>query len=88
VYDKKPDDGGKSYIYLDARPIIGSSTSGYGGEGYFALTTNDTWTATTAYAVGDWIGPTVANDRSYKCTTTGTSGGTEPTWSDGTCGWK
>ena len=86
---------GKSYIYRDARPIVGSAISNYGGAGYFALTTDDTWAASTVYAAGNWVGATVADSRSYKCTTTGTSGGTEPTWvltvgattTDGSCIW-
>lgn len=79
VYEVKTD--GKSYIYLDARPIIGSSAAGYGGEGRWALTIDNTWTASTVYTVGDWIGPTTPNSRSYKCTTGGLSGTTEPaTW--------
>lgn len=94
VHDKRTD--GKSYIYLDARPIIGSASAGYGGAGSWELTTEETWAASTLYTIGDFISPTVANYKSYECTTGGTSGTVEPTWtltlggtnSDGvTCVW-
>ncbi len=39
-----------------------------------------TWTATTAYIVGDTVIPATPNDQVYKCTTAGTSGGSEPTF--------
>ena len=71
-------DEGDSYIYRDARPIVGSSSSGFGGDTRWVITTDDPWTASTLYAVGDWVGPTVANDRSYRCKTAGTSGVAEP----------
>lgn len=42
------------------------------------------WTATTAYVIGNIIRqnatPTVGNERVFRCTTAGTSLGTEPTW--------
>lgn len=46
------------------------------------------WTPTTAFTVrpaqdaglGSVVKPTVFNDRHFKCTTAGTSGGTEPAW--------
>lgn len=45
------------------------------------------WAATTAYTVGQLVrqlaAPTAANARVFKCTTAGTSGGTEPTWNLG-----
>ena len=34
VYDVEATDEGGSYIYRDVRPIIGSSSTGYGGEGW------------------------------------------------------
>jgi hypothetical protein len=37
-----------------------------------------TWSANTAYAVGDYIVPTVPNGRIYKCVVAGTSSATEP----------
>ena len=38
------------------------------------------WTASTVYSVGSIVRPTTMNGRSYKCTTAGTSGSTEPSW--------
>jgi hypothetical protein len=42
------------------------------------------WAASTAYIVGDLrrqlATPTAGNERVFRCTTAGTSGGTEPTW--------
>lgn len=38
------------------------------------------WTKTTAYTAGKVVKPVTANGRSYRCTTAGTSGATEPTW--------
>ncbi len=38
------------------------------------------WQASTVYSVGDFVIPTVANARYYKCTTAGTSDASEPTW--------
>lgn len=57
------------------------------------------WAASTAYSVGDirrQVGtPAMANRRAFRCTTAGTSGGTEPAWvltkgattNDGTVVW-
>ena len=53
------------------------------------------WTASTAYAVGDRVEPSVANGLIYECTVAGTSGTAEPTWPttegatvvDGTVTW-
>jgi hypothetical protein len=53
------------------------------------------WQASTEYSEGDYILPTTPNDHVYKCTTAGTSGESEPTWtttagdtnSDGTAVW-
>lgn len=38
------------------------------------------WSASTAYALNDYVVPTTGNGRLYKCTTAGTSGASEPTW--------
>lgn len=42
------------------------------------------WAATTAYSIGDLrrqlATPTAGNERVFRCTTAGTSGGSEPTW--------
>ena len=48
----------------------------------------ETWAINTAYTLGDIVKPTTytssvpaeGSRHSYKCTTAGTSGGTEPTW--------
>ena len=53
------------------------------------------WVAVTAYIVGDKRKPTVENGSVYICSTAGTSGGSEPSWSttdgattsDGTVTW-
>lgn len=40
------------------------------------------WTASTAYAAGDWVRPsTPVKDFLFECTTAGTSAASEPTWS-------
>lgn len=45
------------------------------------------WAASTAYSVGDLrrqlATPTVGNERVFRCTTAGTSGGSEPSWNLG-----
>ena len=46
-----------------------------------------TWTASTAYAVGDRIVPVTPNGRVYECRVAGTSGTTEPEFPD-VYGWK
>lgn len=48
--------------------------------GYTAVTA---WAASTAYSIGDIRRPTAAaanSERVFRCTTAGTSGGSEPTW--------
>jgi hypothetical protein len=47
---------------------------------YVGLHKASVWLANHAYSSGDFVVPTVNNGRCYKCTTGGTSGGTEPTW--------
>lgn len=56
----------------------------------------ETWTANTAYTVGDFVKATTYNNHTYLCTVAGTShASTEPTWSttngatqtDGTVTW-
>lgn len=54
-----------------------------------------TWLATQAYSLNQFVVPTVGNSRVYKCTTAGTSAGSQPTWpttvgntvADGTVVW-
>jgi len=38
------------------------------------------WQATFAYTSGDTVLPTTPNGRMYRCSTSGTSGGSQPTW--------
>lgn len=53
------------------------------------------WTATTAYTTADYVISNPYNGRLYKCTTGGTSGGSQPVWpvteggtvADGTVVW-
>ena len=70
------------------------------GGGNFDITPTDSvgiWAATTAHVLNDEIQPTTDLGYYFKCTTAGTSGGSEPTWSgaategdtiaDGTITW-
>lgn len=53
------------------------------------------WTASTAISLNEYVVPVTHNGRVYKCTTAGTTAGTEPTWpttaggtvADGTVVW-
>lgn len=53
------------------------------------------WTASTAVTTSSYVVPNTGNGRLYKCTTAGTTAGSEPTWpttnggtvSDGTAVW-
>ena len=68
---------------------------GTGGGASWELTTDDTWTATTAYVLTDYVEPTTPNTHSYECIVAGTTAGTEPIWPttdeltvvDGTVTW-
>ncbi len=55
---------------------------------YFPILTGETWEASTAYIVNDYVQPTTPNNLfTYKCTSAGTSDSSEPTWpttADGT----
>jgi len=69
------------------------------GVSQIVLTPTDTlphWIAATSYISGKKVQPVSGNGFVYQCTTTGTSGSSEPTWpvsplgatvSDGTCVW-
>lgn len=76
---------------------MGINTNVYvSSVGYDALTK---WAATTAYTLGQYRQPltlqSYGNEQVFKCTTAGTSGGSEPSWSrsdgntttDGTVTW-
>lgn len=55
----------------------------YGGSGLGSGLTRfkiNAFATSTAYALGDWVAPTVDNDYWYKVTSAGTTGGSEPTW--------
>jgi len=54
-----------SWMFLRERKTIGGITG---------------WAASTAYILNQSIGATTPNGHIFKCTTAGTSGGTEPTW--------
>jgi len=82
VSDVTATDEGGSYIYRDARPIVGASAaSGGGGGGSWKFTSDEKWTSGTLYVIGDYVGPNIGGaNRSYECIVGGVSGGTEPTW--------
>ncbi len=44
------------------------------------------WDNATAYVVGDCVEPVTPDGYRYRCTTAGTSGGSEPTWNNGSVG--
>ena len=68
------------YVEVSHRVISAVTVSRKGGDDAVA------WVAATAYAVGDYVVPSSANQHMYKCTVAGTSDATtEPTWpTDGT----
>lgn len=77
------------FVELDYREISAVTVSHKNGDDAAA------WQATTAYTTADYVLKVVTNNRFYKCTTAGTSGGSEPTWpttlgatvNDGTAVW-
>ena len=66
-----------------------------GSEQTVTFENSAAWAITTAYVVNELARPSVANGRLFRCTTAGTSGGSEPTWdtvignttADGTVVW-
>lgn len=78
---------------LDTQCALTGSVDSVGMPNFLFI--GDTWQASTAYSVGDYIIPTTTNGYRYECTTAGTSSGTEPTWpttedntvNDGTAVW-
>lgn len=99
-------------LNLDTHETYSDLTNEVSGTGYSAggatvgtktITTTAanswgvTWAATTAYTAGDVIRPTTGNGKLYVAITSGTSGGSEPTWTttlydeqpaDGTVTWS
>ena len=90
-------------LYHPGCPVdLGSATTVQGG-GCGMRTAPPSWAPTTAYTVraardaasGSVVKPSTFNDRHFKCTTAGTSGGAEPAWNltiggattDGTVVW-
>jgi hypothetical protein len=70
--------------------LFGAVTTGIptSSTGYYIglIKAKGIWTATTAYVVGDLVVPTAfstagTTNRMFRCTTAGTSGSAEPTWS-------
>lgn len=67
------------YEFGDTNPTIPSTH-------YLGLLIASTWQATTAYTSGQYVVPTTfasisgSVGRVFKCTTAGTSGGSQPTW--------
>lgn len=79
-----------------SRQLQANSNPGVDSVTLTPTDTLDDWAATTAYSEGQMLEPTTPNTYVYRCTTAGTSGGSEPTWptaaigdtvADGTCVW-
>lgn len=78
------------YVEVAHRAISAVTVSRKAGDDAAA------WAVATAYTLGDYVIPTVANAHMYKCTVAGTSDATtEPTWPtdgttvvDGTATWQ
>jgi len=54
----------------------------YWREGTYGKGSRSDWVEDTEYNIDDIVIPTTENNFYYKCTTAGTSGGTEPTWNE------
>ncbi len=86
----------RTYAYR--MEVVRNSTTGTYQIKSWIQTCDPSWTASTAYAVNDLIRPTLNNEYYNKCyylaSNTGTSGTTQPAWSetgtvtDGTVTWK
>lgn len=68
-----------------SEPVWGMDLGDTTTDGTVVWTTYDPlkateWVASRVYAVNDVIQPTTFDARQYRCTTAGTSGGSEPTW--------
>jgi hypothetical protein len=86
----------RTYAYR--MEVVRNSTTGTYQIKSWIETCDPPWSASTAYAINDLIRPTVSNEYYNKCyylaSNTGTSGTTQPAWSetgtvtDGTVTWK
>jgi hypothetical protein len=52
----------------------------YSACGVLAVPLTPTWTGSVAYVVGDYVQPTTPDGSRYRCTVSGTTSATEPTW--------
>ena len=62
-------DGTDGYVFSNSTTAVKISTA-----------TQTAWVASTAYILNDVVRPTTDNGKLYQCTTAGTSGSTEPSW--------
>ena len=75
-------------LFVDAQSYPQMSTTDIGSI-LDSLSRFSTWTASTAYSVGDRVVPTTPNGRVYECRVAGTSATTEPEWAEYPGGqWK
>jgi len=71
----------KAMAYLKCKCRVQNDSSVATIHIYFPILTGDTWVASTAYILNDYVQPTTPNNNfTYKCTTAGTSHSNEPTW--------
>lgn len=73
-----------SYRYAVAGTSIFRSATPF--TTYSAIYPGATWLASRTYKVGDLVVPTASNGHFFRCTTAGTSGAAEPTWTTTTAG--
>jgi hypothetical protein len=68
----------KSSVYGPGYSVLDSTVST--AANFCDETPGDTWQASHGYALEAFVVPTVENTYVYECTTSGTSGGSQPTW--------
>jgi len=70
------------YVKINSNTIIDCSLIGASTYHGMSLGTNDLWTLSTAYSLGESIIPTATkqNGYFYECTVAGTTASSEPTW--------